>query len=163
VRGTIEAQARTIGDHTTTIDAQATEIALLRRGTPPSLTFERDEVEITVDAEAVLAEDAQALEAVRRQLRRVVAPYRARSGTCIGTVLTFAHRPGFDATAVEEGHQLATRVNELLAAEFPDLAAGAAFEAFGDLTPPDGRIDLQLHLSRVTGANCPEPMATPVA
>jgi hypothetical protein len=163
VQGTVEAQATTIVNQTTTINAQATAIAEMQLGTPPSLTFERNDVEISVDAEGILAEDTQALEAVRQQLDQVTRPYRDRSGTCIGVVLTFAHRPGFNSANVEEGYRLAARINELLATEFPDLVAGAVFEAYGNLSPPDGRVELQLYLSHVTGANCPQPVATPIA
>jgi hypothetical protein len=159
---TVDAQAGTIADQNRTIAAQATEIAQLQRGTPVSLIFERNVVSIPVDADAVLAGDPQALDAARQELEHVLGPYQGRSGTCVGVVLTFAHRPGFDSANVKQGYRLAARINEVMAAEFPDLVGGAVFEAYGNLTPPDGQIDLHLYLSNVTGANCPEPAATPL-
>ncbi len=52
-------------------------------------------------------------------------------------------------------------INGLLHDEFPDLVADAAFDNFGDLTPPPGQVDIRLYF--FTGCEPAEAMVTPAA
>jgi len=67
-------------------------------------------------------------------------------------VLTFGH-----ASTIVDGVALAAAVNDLLPEAAPTLVRGAALDAFGDLNPPPGQVDLRLYVF----AGCPVGAATP--
>ena len=124
--------------------AQATGVALETRQAEAARVatgaIDPDYVEerVEVDAAGLLAGDPTARQAARAELRRVLAPYRDRCRA--GVVLTFGHAPD-----VEVGSAVAAAVNGLLAEEFPDLFAGAAFEDFANVDPPVGQVDVRLY------------------
>ena len=97
--------------------------------------------------------DPAAVAAARRALRDALAPYA--EGCRVGVALTFGHAPTIGA-----GVEVAAAVNRLLPEAVPALFGGAAVDAFGDLRPPGGQVDLRLYFF----AGCPAvAAATPVA
>jgi hypothetical protein len=122
-----------------TATGQAAALATATRVAGVSLDPDYVEVSIQVDVAGVLAGDPTAQAAARRELHRVLDRY---AGRCrIGVVIGFGHA----GTTIGEGSRLADAVNTLLAREFPALAKGAAFDAFGHLDPPVGQVDLRLY------------------
>ena len=110
------------------------------------------EEHVQIDAGGLLAGDQGARQTARAELRRVLAPY---GDPCqAGVVLTFGHAPN-----AELGSAIAARVNELLAEEFPDLFAGAAFEDFVNIGPSVGQVDIRIYF--FTGCAPAESKATP--
>ena len=100
---------------------------------------------IQVDADGILTGDSAAVADARGQLADVLDGYRGRCRA--GIVLTFAHG------TLEESTALAEAVNDILVDEFPDLFEGTALNAFIDLNPPRGQIDLRIYFI----GSCPPP------
>jgi hypothetical protein len=69
----------------------------------------------------------------------VLRPY-VRADCRAGVVLTFGHAP-----SIALGTQLATAVNTVIRDQYPDVFDGAAFDAFGDLSPPVGQVDIRIY------------------
>ncbi|CAA9546209.1 MAG: hypothetical protein AVDCRST_MAG73-2435, partial [uncultured Thermomicrobiales bacterium] len=123
-----------------TIEAQATEQAVTARRVDAALNPRYVEEQITVDAAGIPAGNDDAVDDARTALRRTLLRYASDDDCRVGVALTFGH-----AATIGEGTVLAAAINDLAVNAAPDLFAGAAFDAFGDLNPPPGQVDLRLY------------------
>jgi hypothetical protein len=114
-------------------------------GTPSAIRTVPVEVVITIDGVGLTqgnaADEADTIEA----LDEALTPF-ADAGCRIGFVITEA-----SATQVVQGNEIADAVNDLIAAEFPDLAAGAGYYGFAEVPGEPGQVVLLIY----TDEACP--------
>jgi hypothetical protein len=92
-----------------------------------------------VDLAGVLAGDEEAIEDASRALEEVLSPY-AQADCRAGVVLVFGH-----GATIGQGIQLATVITGEIDDLAPEVFGGAAFDNFGDLTPPLGQVDIRIY------------------
>jgi hypothetical protein len=120
-----------------TIDALSTAQAEASGVAGASLNPKYVELSIQVDLTAVEAGDPAAVDAATKALQEVLRPY---TGCKAGVVLTFGH-----GATIGQGVRGAAAINEIIRKEFPEIFDGAAFDNFGDLTPPLGQADIRIY------------------
>ena len=129
-----------------TIIALNTALASTATVALSSLNPEFVDLSIQADLDAVLAGDETAVEDARVALDAVFAPY---DGCRAGVVLTFGH-----GVLIGQGTVLADAINAVIQAEHPEIFGGAAFDAFGDLSPELGQVDIRIYF--FTGCDAAE-------
>lgn len=94
---------------------------------------------IQVDLDGVLAGDPAAIQQAEAAVADALRPYK---DTCrAGVVLTFGH-----GRSIGQGTQLAEAINVLIRSRFPTAFGTAGYDAFGDLNPPLGQVDIRIYL-----------------
>ena len=122
-----------------TVVAASTVAAATAAAEQASLTAAFVEVEVDGDLDGVLSGDPTSEAALVDTLRRRLARYQ-RSDCRAGVVLTFGH-----ADDVGTGVEYAAAVNGLIRDQFGSLFDATAFDAFADLTPPAGSVQLRIY------------------
>jgi hypothetical protein len=151
-QATVDALGTTLAGAEATVVAQEQRLAQAEEAAAAGLDPRFRTVSVQVDPAGLLAGDPNAEADARAALRDALAPFPA--GCRAGVVLTFGR-----AATINEGVALAAAVNEVLPEAAPRLFRGAALDAFGDISPPPGQVDLRLYLF----AGCTEGGATPGA
>ncbi len=142
--GTVAAQQTAIADDraaaAATVAALSTQLAQASRVASGSLDPTYVTISVDVDLFGVLNGDPAAISNATKAVKSAFAPYR--KGDCrAGVVITFGH-----GNTITGGQQLAAAMNAILKAAEPKVVGAAAFDNFGDLSGPLGRVDFRLYL-----------------
>ena len=133
------AQAEVANIQATVESVKATATVISQRAGLNSIDQGYAEVTVSVDANGLLAGDDDAEDAAVEAIRDALRQY---NDCRVGITLTFGWHPD-----INQGLDIANRINQLLPDAAPDMFEEAAFENFGNLQAP-GTVEIRMYFFR---------------